>query len=74
MGKYSLTKRRYSHQSNILCTKQETTLIFNQIEHVNSTIRLKHTSFRPLAASTPYDIEQSNPFNDGSPRKFNYTF
>lgn len=73
MGKYFLTKRRHSHQSNLLPTKQDTTLIFNQIEHANSTTRLKHrtnTSFRPLAASTPYDIEQSNPFNHGSPRKF----
>jgi hypothetical protein len=73
MGKYSLTKRRHSHQSNILRKQQETTLILNKIEHANSTIRLKHrnnTSFRPLAASTPYDIEQSNSFNDGSPRKF----
>ncbi|CAF4778430.1 unnamed protein product, partial [Rotaria sp. Silwood2] len=70
MGKYSLTKRRHSHQSNIFHTKQETTLILNKIEHANSTTRLKNrtnTSFRPLAASTPYDIEQSNPFNDGSP-------
>jgi hypothetical protein len=73
MGKYSLTKRRHSHQSKILHTQQETTFIFNKIEHVNSTIRLKHrtnTSFRPLAASTPYNVEQSNSFNDGSPRKF----
>jgi hypothetical protein len=70
MGKYSITKRRHSHQSKILHTQQETTFILNKIEHANSTIRLKHTSFRPLAASTPCDIEQSNSFNDGSPRKF----
>jgi hypothetical protein len=73
MGKYSLTKRRHSHQSKILHTQQETTFIFNKLEQANSTTRLKHhtnTSFRPLAASTPYEIEQSNSFNDGSPRKF----
>ncbi|CAF3082537.1 unnamed protein product [Rotaria socialis] len=70
MGKYSLTKRRYSHQSKFFHTQQETTLILNKIEHANSTTKLENrvnTSFRPLAASTPYGIEQSNPFNDGSP-------
>lgn len=74
MGKYSLTKRRHSHQSKLLHTQQETTFLFNKIEHTNSTSRLKHrtnTFFRPLAASTPYNIEQSNTFNDSSPRKFN---
>ena len=71
MGKYSLTKRHHSQQSKILHTKQETTSIVNKTEHTNSTTRLKYrinTSFRPLAASTPYDIGQSNSFNDGSPR------
>ncbi|UJR37542.1 hypothetical protein I4U23_030244 [Adineta vaga] len=71
MGKYSLTKRRHSHQSKLLHTQQETTILFNKIEHTNSTTRLKqhrmNTFFRPLAASTPYTIEQSNTFNDGSP-------
>ena len=74
MGKYFITKRRHSHQSKILRNKQEETLIVKTIEHANSTIRFKHrtaSTFRPLAASTPYDIEQSNPFNDGSPRKLN---
>lgn len=73
MGKYSLTKRRHSHQSKVYPTKQEDTFILNKSKNVNSTTRLKYrtnVSFRPLAASTPYDIEQSNPFNDGSPRKF----
>ena len=82
MGKYSITKRRHSHQSKILRSKQEETFIVRNLEHVNSTTRLKHrtttttattttsSTFRPLAASTPYDIEQANAFNDGSPRKF----
>lgn len=76
MGKYSFTKRRHSHQSKLLHTQPETSILFNKIDHTNSTTRLKHrmnTFFRPLAASTPYEIEQSNPFNDGSPRKF-HTF
>lgn len=74
MRKYSITKRRHSHQSKILRTKQDDTFIVKNIEHANSTMRLKNrttTAFRPLAASTPYDIGQSNSFNDGSPRKFN---
>ena len=74
MGKYSLTKRRHSHQSKILHTQQDETFMLKKIDHANSTLRLKHrasNTFRPLAASTPYDIEQSNSFNDGSPRKFN---
>jgi hypothetical protein len=71
MGKHTITKRRHSHQSKILYTQQEPTFFFfNQVEHLNTT-RLKHTSFRPLATSTPYDDrEQSSSFNADSPRKF----
>lgn len=71
MGKRRITKRCYSHQSKIFYTQQEPT--FFLLEHLNSTIRLKHrsnTSFRPLATSTPHDIEQSTSFNNDSPRKF----
>ena len=72
MGKYSLKKRRHSHQSKILHTQQDETFMLKKIDLATSTIRLKHrasNAFRPLAASTPHDIEQSNSFNDGSPRK-----
>ena len=65
MGKHTITKRRYSHQSKI-----EPTLVL--FEHLNTTTtRLKHrnnTSFRPLATSTPYDIEQPHSFYIDSPR------
>lgn len=69
MGKHIITKRRYSHQSKIFSTQQEPT--FFLLEHLNTTTRLKHrtnTSFRPLATSTPHDIEQSHSFNSDSPR------
>ncbi|CAF2920102.1 unnamed protein product [Rotaria sp. Silwood2] len=69
MGK---TKRRYSHQSKIFSTPQEPTTFF-VFEHLNTTSRLKHrnnTSFRPLATSTPYEIEQSHSFNSDSPHSF----
>lgn len=71
MGKHTITKRCYSHQSKFFYTQQEPTLFF--FEHINTTSRLKNqtnTSFRPLATSTPYDIEQSHTFNSDSPRKF----
>jgi hypothetical protein len=69
MGKHTITKRHYSHQSKILYTQQEPT--FSLFEHLNTTSRLKHrcnTSFRPLATSTPYDIEQLHSFITDSPR------
>jgi len=71
MGKHTITKRRYSHQSKILYPQQEPT--FFLFEHVNTSNRVKYrtnTSFRPLATSSPYDLEQSYLFNSDSPRKF----
>jgi hypothetical protein len=68
MGKHTINKRRYSHQSKILYTQQEPT--FYLFEHLNTSNRVKHTSFRPLATSSPYDLEQSYLFNSDSPRKF----
>ncbi|CAF1092689.1 unnamed protein product [Rotaria sordida] len=69
MGK---TKRRYSHQSKNFSTQQEPT--FFVFEHLNTTSRLKqrnNTSFRPLATSTPYEIEQLHSFNSSnSPHSF----
>ncbi|CAF3448559.1 unnamed protein product [Rotaria sp. Silwood1] len=68
------TKRRYSHQSKIFSTQQEPTLFL--FEHLNTTTsHLKHRqniSFRPLATSTPYDIEQSHLYNNNndSPHSF----
>lgn len=77
MGKYSLTKRRHSHQPKSLQVQPETTA-FGNVEQSNSSIRSKQqqqsqrrsTFFQPLAASTPYHIERSNAFSDGSPREF----
>ncbi|CAF0956974.1 unnamed protein product [Adineta steineri] len=70
MEKHTIKKRRYSHQSKILYTQQEPT--FFLFEHLNTTMtHLKHrnnTSFRPLATSTPYEIEQSHSFNCNSPQ------
>ncbi|CAF3370763.1 unnamed protein product [Rotaria socialis] len=71
MGKHIITKRRYSHQSKIFSTQQEPT--FFVLEHLNASSRFKHrnnTSFRPLATSTPYEIEQSRSFNSDSPHSF----
>jgi hypothetical protein len=71
MGKHTITKKRYSHQPKILYTQQEPT--FFLFEHSNTSNRVKYrtnTSFRPLATSSPYDLEQSYLFNSDSPRKF----
>jgi len=62
MGKHTITKRRYSHQPKV----EPTFVLF---EHLNTSIRLKHrNTFRPLATSTPYDIEQIHSFYIDSPR------
>jgi hypothetical protein len=86
MGKYSISKRRHSHQSKILRTKQEETLIGKNLGHLNSLTHVKQqrstvtaaaaaaAMFRPLAASTPYDIHaQTNSIHDNSPRKTRLT-
>lgn len=69
MGKYFVSKRRQSHQSKVLRPKQEDTLCTRILENVNKTMRFKSrvtSTFKPLAASTPYEISQSSHFNTGS--------
>lgn len=62
MNKRSISKRRYSQH-------EPTFFLF---ERVNTTDR-PNTFFRPLATSTPYEIEQSHSFNSDSPRSFRFS-